>query len=195
MSHWFDRLAAWSADDPDEGEERLLTRREAVGAAAAGAGAVGLLGSPLVSEAWGLFGGSSPQCKCWDKASRINNTANRGIRDAFGRDALLIPGLQPLVLGALFGTTVAFLGQTAACGFCRDDPPFEPPPPKFQPCTQRGGVRKAGDQCAGQTNPEPPKSECAQGTHDCGGGLCCFGSDLCCGGCCCIVEVGCGCCG
>ncbi len=195
MSHWFDRLAAWSADGQEEGEERVMTRRQAMGAAAAGAGAAGLLASPLVNEALGIAGGNSRACKCWDKAIRINNTANRGIADAFGREALFIPGLQPLVLGALFGTTVVFLGQTASCGLCKDDPPFEPPPPKFQPCTKRGGMRKAGDQCGGDTITPPPPSSCPENTSDCGGGLCCFGSDRCCGTCCCIVEIGCTCCG
>jgi hypothetical protein len=195
MSHWFDRLAAWSADGQEEGEERVMTRRQAMGAAAAGAGAVGLLGSPLVSEALGIAGGNSPECKCWDKAIRINNTANKGLVDSLGRGALFIPGLQPVLLGGLFATTSVFLGQVAGCGLCKDDPPFKPPPPKFQPCTPRGGMRLRGDQCGGDTIPEPPATVCPTGTHDCGGSLCCFGSDLCCGSCCCIVDVGCGCCG
>ena len=172
-----------------------MTRRQALGTAAAGAGTVSLLGSPLVGDALGIAGGNSPQCQCWEKANRINNEANRGLIVGLGKEAAVIPGLGIVLLGGLIGTSAAFLGQVVHCGLCKDDPPLKPPPPKFQPCTQRGGVRKAGDQCAGQTNPEPPQSTCAQGTHDCGGGLCCFGSDLCCAGCCCIVEVGCGCCG
>lgn len=194
MSHWFDRLAAWSAEDREGGEEGLMTRRQAVRAAATGAGALGLLGSPLVSGAFGIGGGNSPQCKCWDKAIRINDKANASLFDNIGPAAVVSPAAQVVLLTGLLGTTSAFLGQVVHCGLCRDDPPLEPPPPQFQPCTQRGGVRLRGDQCGGGT-PEPPQTGgCAEGTTDCGGGLCCFGGDLCCGGCCCIAAVGCTCC-
>jgi hypothetical protein len=198
MSHWFDRLATWSAENGDDGEG-LLTRRQAVRAAATGAGGIGLLGSPLVGEALGLAGGNSPACKCWDKADRINNKANLSLIDNLGSAALVSPAAQVVFLGGLITSSAAFLGQVVHCGVCRDDPPLKPPPPKFQPCTARGGLRLSSDQCGGggggDTVPQPPQTSCAPGTKDCGGGLCCFGTDLCCGGCCCIVEIGCTCCG
>jgi hypothetical protein len=198
MSHWFDRLASWSAEGPDDGEERLLTRREAVGAAAAGAGAVGLLGSPLVGTAFGLGEGNSPQCRCWDKANRINNEANRGLIVGLGKEAAIIPGVGIVLLGGLIGTSAAYLGHVVHCGLCKDDPPLEPPPPKFQPCTQRGGLT-LHDQCGGGGGGGGGAQQCPNGTHLCTDGLCCFGTDLCCANCgtgqCCVVEVGCACCG
>ena len=197
MSHWFDRLAAWSAESDAE-EELRLTRRQAVAGAAAGAGAIGLLGSPLVGEALGIAGGNSPACRCWDKAIRVNNRANRGLVDAFAKEAAIIPGVGIILVGGSIGTSAAFLGQVVNCGLCKDDPPLKPPPPKFQPCTARGGARKADDQCGGGGVVTPPGgSGCGPGTSDCndGSGLCCFGDDLCCGCNCCVAAVGCTCCG
>lgn len=196
MGHWFDRLASWSA--PGDGEEMTLTRRQAVGAAATAAGAAGLLGSPLLTDkALGIAGGNSAACKCWDKADRINNNANYALYSNLGPASLVSPAVQFVLLTGLLTTSAAFLGQVANCGLCRDDPPLKPPPPKFQPCTQRGGIRFRGDQCGGNVVTPPPESGgCPQGTSDCGdGSLCCFGSDRCCGTCCCIVEIGCTCCG
>lgn len=200
MSHWFDRLATWSVDDGKGGEELQLTRRQAV-RAAAGAGAAGLLGGPLVGRALAIGGGTSAQCQCWDKAGRINDAANRSILKYLG-PTVITPVGGIVVSVALLTTTSAYLGQVVHCGLCKDDPPLEPPPPKFQPCTQRGGLRLRGDQCGG---PEgggggaEGGSGCGAGTSSCptpgGGDLCCFGTDLCCSGCCCIAEVGCGCCG
>jgi hypothetical protein len=196
MRHWFDRLATWSVDDGKDGEELLLTRRQAV-RAAAGAGAAGLLGGPLVDRALAIGGGNSPQCRCWDKALRINSAANRSILKNLGATAVT-PAGGIVVSVALLSTTAALVGQAVNCGLCRDDPPLEPPPPKFQPCTQRGGLRLRGDQCGGSGG-GAETGGCGGGTSSCptpgGGDLCCFGSDLCCSGCCCIAEVGCGCCG
>jgi hypothetical protein len=201
MSHWFDRLATWSVDDGKGGEESLLTRREAVRAAAgaaAGAGAAGLLGGPLADRALAIAGGNSPQCRCWDKAIRINSAANRSILRNLGATAIT-PAGGIVVSVALLSTTAALVGQAVNCGLCKDDPPLEPPPPKFQPCTQRGGVRLRGDQCGGGGGAGAETGGCSGGTSSCptpgGGDLCCFGSDLCCSGCCCIADVGCGCCG
>ncbi len=199
MSHWFDRLATRSAEGRDDGEERLLTRRQAMRAAATGAGAVGLLSSPLVSEAWGLFGGHSRQCQCWDHAGRVSDRASGQLLDTFiFTPGVVTPMFQAAFLAGMVGNAAAYLGAITNCGFCRDDPPNKPPPPKFQPCTQRGGVRLRGDQCGGTVTTPPGGSSCPGGTSDCkdGSGACCFGSDLCCGGgCCCIEVVGCGCCG
>jgi hypothetical protein len=198
MSHWFDRLATWSVDDSEDGAELRLTRRQAV-RAAAGAGAVGLLSGPLADQALAIAGGNSPQCRCWDKAGRINDAANRSILKNLGATAIT-PAGGVVVTAALLTAASAYLGQVVNCGLCKDDPPLEPPPPKLQPCTQRGGVRLRGDQCAdpgGGAGAEV--GGCAGETSSCptpgGGDLCCFGSDLCCSGCCCIAEVGCGCCG
>ena len=199
MSHWFDRLATWSAQDSDDGEE-LLTRRQAVRAAAgaaAGVGAAGLLGGPLVEQALAIAGGDSPQCQCWDKAIRINAAANRSIIRGFG-GTIITPAGGILVSVALLSTTAAMVGQVVHCGLCKDNPPLEPPPPDREPCTQRGGRRLRGDQCGGSPGAEVG-SGCGPGTSSCpspgGGDLCCFGSDICCSGCCCVAEVGCGCCG
>jgi hypothetical protein len=202
MSHWFDRLAVWSAADGEGDDESLLTRRQAVRAAAgaaAGVGAAGLLGGPLAGRAAAIAGGNSRQCKCWDKAGRINDEANFLLFKNIGAAAITPAGGFFLITG-LVGTHAAYLGQVVNCGLCKDDPPLEPPPPDKQPCTQRGGLRLRGDQCA-----PPPGGAgaevggCAGGTSSCptpgGGDLCCFGSDVCCSGCCCIAEVGCGCCG
>lgn len=198
MSHWFDRLASWSADDGSGGEELRLTRRQAVGAAA-GVGAAGLLGGPLVEKALAIAGGTSAECKCWDKAIRINDAANGSILNNLGPAAVVSPAAGVVVAVGLITTSAAFLGQIANCGLCKDDPPPAPPPPKFQPCTQRGGIRLRLDQCGGGGGAGAESGGCAGGTSSCptpgGGDLCCFGSDLCCSGCCCIAEVGCGCCG
>jgi hypothetical protein len=199
MSHWFDRLASWSADDT-EAAEAQLTRRQAVkvAGAAAGVGAAGLFGGPLANKALGIAGGNSPQCKCWDKAGRINDNANYLLFKNIGAGAFTPVGGAILIFG-LVGTHAAYLGQVVNCGLCKDDPPLEPPPPKFQPCTQRGGVRLRGEQCGGSPGAGAEVGGCAGGTSSCptpgGGDLCCFGSDRCCSGCCCIAEVGCGCCG
>jgi hypothetical protein len=202
MSHWFDRLASWSVDDGKGEEELLLTRRQAVRAAAgaaAGVGAAGLLGGPMAGKARAIAGGNSPQCKCWDKAGRINDEANLSLAGAIG-GAVVTPAGGILLIFGMVGTSAAYLGSVVHCGLCRDDPPLQPPPPKFQPCTQRGGVRLRGDQCAGPGGGAGAETGgCAGGTSSCptpgGGDLCCFGSDLCCSGCCCIADVGCGCCG
>ncbi len=196
MSHWFDRLAARSAPKAHDGDGPLLTRRQAVRAGAAGAGAVGLLAAPLAGEAFGVAGGNSAACKCWDKADRINNEAVALLAENVGPAAVVSPAGGFVFAVGLLTIEAAFLGQIVNCGVCRDDPPLKPPPPKFQPCTQRGGVRYRGDQCGGNVVIPPPESGgCPLGTSDCGNGsLCCFGSDRCCGTCCCIVEIGCTCC-
>jgi|GEM_PF-3697331 len=198
MSHWFDRLATWSVDDRKDGEDLVLTRRQAV-RAVAGVGAAGLLGGPLVGRALAIGGGTSAQCQCWDKAIHINNAANRSIIKSLGTTAIT-PAGGIVVSVALLTSTAAFVGQVAHCGLCRDDQPLEPPPPMHQPCTQRGGVRLRGDQCGGSGGGSAEiGSGCGPGTSSCpspgGGDLCCFGSDICCSGCCCVAEVGCGCCG
>jgi hypothetical protein len=197
MSHWFDRLASWSADDRDDGEERLLTRRQAVRAAATGAGAIGLLGSPLIAAA----SAESAACACWRDALNRNTEVGHQLVD----NLILTPSalISPLNL-AIF--TVAYTGLNAgtvakaiSCGSCDNDkvPSGKKPPPKFQPCTQRGGVRLRGDQCGGDGGGDTGGSGCSPGTSSCptptGGDLCCFGSDLCCSGCCCVES--CGCCG
>jgi len=143
MSHWFDRLATWSAAEGEGEDESLLTRRQAVRAAAgaaAGVGAAGLLGGPLAGQAAAIAGGNSPQCKCWDKAGRINDNANFLLFKNIGAAAVTPAGGFFLITG-LVGTHAAYLGQVVNCGLCKDDPPLEPPPPDKQPCTQRGGVR------------------------------------------------------
>ncbi len=200
MSHWFDRLAARSVENEEGGGELQLTRRQAV--RVAGIGTAGLLGGPLAGKAMAISSGEGPECQCWDKAIRINKKANSSILGGLG-GLVLTPAGGIVAVGAILATTSAFLGHVVHCGLCRDDPPLEPPPPKFQPCTQRGGLRLRGEQCGG-----PPAgggggaeggSGCGGGTSSCptpgGGDLCCFGTDLCCSGCCCIAEVGCGCCG
>jgi hypothetical protein len=191
MSHWFDRLATWSAEGGEERADQLLTRRQAVRAGATGAGAIGIFGLPLVSRAL-----ATDHCDCADRATRKYDQAEK----ILFHDFILSPNniLFPVDAFAGFASWVAisnaYLLRLARCPACPDKP-LEPPPPKFQPCTKRGGVRLRGDQCGGDVKPEPPETGCAQGTKDCGGGLCCFGDDLCCGGCCCIAPVGCGCCG
>jgi hypothetical protein len=202
MSHWFDRLAAWSADDGTGDEELRLTRRQAV-RAAAGVGAVGVLGGPLAGKALAIAGGNSAQCQCWDKANRINDAANRSLINKLGVAAVVSPAVGVVLTVGLLSTSAAFLGQVVHCGLCKDDPPLQPPPPNLQPCTQRGGARLVlADQCGGGSEGgggAEVGSGCGPGTSSCptpgGGDLCCFGSDICCSGCCCIAEVGCGCCG
>jgi hypothetical protein len=198
MSHWFDRLATWSAEDRDDGEQRLLTRRQVVGSAATGAGAVGLLGSPLVSEAWGIFGGSSRACKCWDAAGHVFDKQAGGLVDAFIFNAAVVtPIFQAEFLAGYLAAGSQYLGSITNCGFCRDDPPNKPPPPKAQPCVQRGGIRR-GDQCA------PPPNQgvltCPEHTTACQDDSCCFEGDACCpcpesgGYICCAGSIGCTCC-
>jgi hypothetical protein len=196
VSHWFDRLTVRATGDEPEG---LITRRETVMGAAGAAGAVvaGSLGWPWISAA--LAGG---RCDCQRRADKAFNNYLQGLN----RDFLLGGGLTGLgVFAYIAGVAGVSAGRTAAYVDCvLNNPQSEDcdqkgtigkaPPPEDQPCLARGGVARR-DQCGGEVKPEPPQTGCAQGTHDCGGGLCCFGSDLCCGGCCCIVEVGCGCCG
>jgi hypothetical protein len=192
MSHWFDRLATWSAEEREDGGEFLLTRRQAVGAATAGAGAAaGMLGSPLLAGALAENG-----CECFSKAQ---NAYNAEIKATYAKPTtpLIIysPFQMAIYIGGFMALNAVFLADVLHCPTCDAGPSGKPPPPKAQPCTKRGGVRLRGDQCGGDVKPEPPETSCAQGTKDCGGGLCCFGDDLCCGGCCCIAPVGCGCCG
>ena len=198
MIHWFDRLAAWSAEDRSEREGARVTRRQAMKGAASGAGAVGLLASPLVAQASRRLLKESAACACWREAIRDNDKATGQLLDnlIFTPSAAITPLNAAIFTIAYTGLNLGTAAKGLSCGSCDQQriPSGKPPPPQFQPCTQRGGVRQRGDQCAGGT-PEPPVTECAVGTHDCGGGLCCFGGDLCCGGCCCIPEVGCSCCG
>jgi hypothetical protein len=200
MSHWFDRLAAWSAEEPDAGEERLLTRRQAV-LATAGVGAAGMLGSPLLSKA---FAGD-PGCDCARNAYRkFDNAADRlENRYIHHGNPFLLPFTAPLFVIAYAGLlTGTYAGQQYHCGVsgseCSNIPSGKPPPPKAQPCTHRGGLA-LHDQCGGAPPPSGGGQTCPNGTHECTDGLCCFGTDLCCANCgtgqCCVVEVGCACCG
>ena len=201
MSHWFDRLATWSSEDSDAGEERLLTRREAVGAAAAGAATVSVLSSPLLAEASNRLFKESAACACWREALKENNKVTGQLLDnlIYTPSAAVTPLNAAIFTIAYTGLNLGTVAKGISCGSCDNDkvPSGQKPPPNFQPCTQRGGVRLRGDQCGGGGgNAEPGQPTCAPPTHACAGGFCCFGSDLCCGGgCCCIVEVGCGCCG
>lgn len=202
MRHWFDRLASWSAGGGDEGEEGLLTRRQAV-LAAAGVGAAGILSSPLLPKAFA----EDPGCDCARKVeqqfdNKVTKLEHQTLDHGNGLLALVS---VPYFLFAYSGlVTGAFLAQQHRCGVsgisCDKVPSGKPPPPQKQPCTQRGGLRLRGDQC------EPPagggaevgSGGCGPGTASCptsGGDLCCFGDDICCAGCCCIAVVGCGCCG
>jgi hypothetical protein len=200
MSHWFDRLAAWSAEEPDAGEERLLTRRQAV-LATAGVGAAGMLGSPLLSKAFA----EDPGCDCARNAYRkFDNAADRlENRYIHHGNPFLLPFTAPLFVIAYAGLlTGTYAGQQYHCGVsgseCSNIPSGKPPPPKAQPCTHRGGMRMRGDQCGGGDVTAPPGgSGCGEGTTSCNdsSGLCCFGDDLCCGCNCCIAVVGCTCCG
>jgi hypothetical protein len=199
MSHWFDRLAAWSAEERDDGEERVFTRRQAV-MATAGVGAAGMLGSPLLSRAFA----EDPGCDCARNAYRKFDKAadrleNRLINHG---NPFLLPLSAPIFVIAYAGLlTGAYAGQQYHCGVsgseCKQIPSGKPPPPKFQPCTHRGGMRMRGDQCGGDVTAPPGGSGCGEGTTSCndGSGLCCFGDDLCCGCNCCIAVVGCTCCG
>ena len=191
MSHWFDRLAL-RATDPGDGP--LLRRREIVKSAAAGAVAVGALGSGLVPPALAKL---SP-CACQERAKRTYVEDMRGATQGFYSSSLALP-LLPVTFAIFFtqaaGIELQFLGTFTGCGKCEEDPKLgKAPPSDEQPCLARGGYARP-DQCGGDNVPQPPETGCAQGTKDCGGGLCCFGTDLCCGGCCCVVEVGCTCCG
>ena len=198
MSHWFDRLATWSADGPDGGEELRLTRRQAVRAAATGAGAIGLLGSPLIATA----SAESAACACWRDAVNRNTEVGHQLVDnlILTPSALISPLNLAIFAVAYTGLNAGTVAKGIACGSCDNNkvPSGNKPPPKFQPCTQRGGVRFHGDQCGGDVTTPPGGSSCPGGTSDCkdGSGACCFGDDLCCGGgCCCIAVVGCTCCG
>jgi hypothetical protein len=201
MSHWFDRLATWTADGPAEGEQRLLTRRQAVRAAATGAGTIGLLGSPLLGKALA----EHPGCDC---ARKVGDNADRTLNKL--TDDLI---LNPLTLVSPLGAAIwlvagtglyagALAKQLGHCGVAGQDcgpglPSGKPPPPNAQPCTHRGGRRMRGDQCGGDVTAPPGGSGCGEGTTSCNdsSGLCCFGDDLCCGCNCCIAVVGCTCCG
>lgn len=199
MNHWFDRLASWSAEDRDDGEELRLTRRQAVRTAATGAGAVGLLGSPLIGRA---LADNAGNCACQRAQGRDNHRVMHNLRQNFLDNTgtyILVPAASAVFLGALITISLENTAALINCGSCESEVPLKPPPPKFQPCTQRGGVRLRGDQCAGPGGAGAETGGCGGGTSSCptpgGGDLCCFGSDLCCSGCCCIAEVGCGCCG
>jgi hypothetical protein len=201
MSHWFDRLASWSAEGRDEGEEPRLTRRRAV-VATAGVGVAGVLGSPLVSRVFA----EDPGCGCARQVNReFEKEAGKLERKYLNNgNGVLSLVTVPYFLLAYSGlVTGAFLAQQHRCGVsgseCKKVPSGKPPPPNKQPCTQRGGLRLRGDQCAPPGGAGAEVGGCAAGTSSCptpgGGDLCCFGSDVCCSGCCCIAEVGCGCCG
>jgi hypothetical protein len=189
MNHWFDRLAVHAADS---GTEQRLSRRDVVRSAAAGAAVVGGLASPLVPAALGKL----PPCECQERAKQKYVKDMKGATRGFYNTSFF-SGVLPVTFAIFFteaaGIELEFLGTFTSCGKCDQDPKLGKAPPKDdQPCLARGGYARR-DQCGG--TPEPPETGCAQGTKDCGGGLCCFGDDLCCGGCCCIAPVGCGCCG
>jgi hypothetical protein len=198
MSHWFDRLATWSAEG-DAGEEQRLTRREIVGGAAVGAGAASLLASPFITKAFG----ESAACACWREAINNNTKVGHQLVDnlIFTPSSILIGPLNLAIFTVAYaGLNAGTVAKAISCGNCDNAPSGKKPPPKFQPCTQRGGVRLRGDQCGGgDGGGATGGSGCGGGTSSCptpgGGDLCCFGSDLCCSGCCCIAEVGCSCCG
>ena len=189
MSHWFDRLASWSAGDEDDGEELRLTRRQAVRTAATGASAAGLLGlgSPLIGKA---LADNASNCACQRAQRADNRRVMHNLRQEFLDNAggyILVPGASAVFLGALITISIQNTAALMGCGGCESQVPLKPPPPKFQPCTQRGGVRLRGD---GDQCPPPPGGAgaetggCGGGTSSCptpgGGDLCCFGSDLCC---------------
>jgi hypothetical protein len=200
MSHWFDRLASWSAEGRDEGDEGLLTRRRAL-AAAAGVSAAGILSSPLLPKAFAEPAG----CDCARDINRkFQDEAKALKRDTIdsGNGLVALVTLPYFLLAYSGLVTGSFAGQQYHCGVngadCNKVPSGKPPPQNQQPCTQRGGLRLRGDQCPGG-GAGAETGGCGGGTSSCptpgGGDLCCFGSDLCCSGCCCIAEVGCGCCG
>jgi len=200
MSHWFDRLASWSAEDRDDGEELRLTRRQAVRSAATGAGAVGLLGlgSPLIGRA---LADNAGNCACQRAQRKDNHRVMHNLRQEFLDNTgtyILVPAASAIFLGALIAISLENTSALMRCGSCESQVPLKPPPPDREPCTQRGGVRLRGAQCGGSPGAEVG-SGCGPGTSSCpspgGGDLCCFGSDICCSGCCCVAEVGCGCCG
>ena len=197
MNHWFDRLAVRAAEE--EEDQRLLTRRETVKAAAAGAVAVGALGSPLLSQALA----SPASCRCWKNAiDRLDRKADDLVDSLLKTPAAVLTPINAAVFVlAMDGLIVGTAARGIACGFCSDDDLTKlgkPPPPKFQPCTNRGGLALR-DQCGGAPPPSGGGQQCPNGTHLCTDGLCCFGTDLCCANCgtgqCCVVEVGCACCG
>lgn len=201
MSHWFDRLAGWSAEGGSEGEEVGLTRRQAV-LGAAGISAAGLLASPLISKA----GAEPAGCDCARSVGRQYENEEKNLQRTYldSGNGLLSVLTVPIYLIAHAGlVTGTFANMQHKCGAFADEcdkvPSGKPPPPAKQPCTQRGGFRRRGDQCEPAGGAGAETGGCGGGTSSCptpgGGDLCCFGSDLCCSGCCCIAEVGCGCCG
>ena len=195
MSHWFDRLAVKAATAK---EERLLTRREAVKSAAAGAVAVGALGSPLVSAAFGLT-----PCEC---QARVNKKAERdmaeSVRNFYSAGTFINAAATAIWVTENTGIIFERVGGIVNCGKCEEDKQSKTvgkePPEAFHPCTHRGGLALR-DQCGGAPPPSGGGQQCPNGTHLCTDGLCCFGTDLCCANCgtgqCCVVEVGCACCG
>jgi hypothetical protein len=196
VSHWFDRIAVKAAAAEDE---RLLTRRDTLKGAAAGAGAVavGALGSPFITRALGEPAG----CKCMRDALDRNDRVTGELLDklVLTPSAALTPLNVAIFTVAWAGLNLGTAARGAACGFpdCPGKVPSgKPPPPQFQPCTQRGGLA-LHDQCGGGGG--GGAQQCPSGTHLCTDGLCCFGTDLCCANCgtgqCCIAEVGCACCG
>jgi hypothetical protein len=201
MSHWFDRLASWSAEGRDRGEESGLTRRDAV-LGAAGVSAAGLLASPLISKA----GAEPAGCDCARSVGQQYQNEERNLQRTYldSGNGLLALVTVPIYLLAHAGlVTGTYLNMEHKCGAfpdeCGKGPSGKPPPQNKQPCTQRGGFRRRGDQCEGPAGGGAEVgSGCGPGTASCptsGGDLCCFGDDICCAGCCCIAAVGCGCCG
>ena len=77
-----------------------LTRRQAVTGAAAGAGAIGLLGSPLLGQALGSLEETVLRANAGTKQSTSTTLANRGlIGDAFGKEGAIIPGVGIVLVG------------------------------------------------------------------------------------------------
>jgi hypothetical protein len=196
VSHWFDRLAVRAAEDESA---RLLTRRDTLKGAAAGASAVaaGALASPLITRALG----ESAACKDAREALKHNDEVTGKLLDQliFTPSAALTPLNAAIFTVAYAGLNFGTVARYAASGFpdCSGKVPSgKPPPPQFQPCTQRGGLT-LHDQCGGDGG--GGAQQCPNGTHQCTDGLCCFGTDVCCSNCgtgqCCIAEVGCACCG
>jgi hypothetical protein len=201
MSHWFDRLAGWSAGGRDDGAEAGLTRRQAV-LGAAGVGAAGLLASPLIPKAAAEPAG----CDCARSVGKQYENEEKNLQRTYidHGNGLLALATVPFYLIAHAGlVTGTYLNMQHNCGAfpdeCDKGPSGKPPPKNKQPCIQLGGFRRRGDQCDPGSGGGAEVGGCAGGTSSCptpgGGDLCCFGSDICCSGCCCIAEVGCGCCG
>ena len=187
---WFDRLSVRAA-----GREREFTRRTAVKTAAAGS----LAASPLASSAVARAASQiqthlrESACSCQKeaerRAARDINSAWRQFVGPHGK-RLLIPNNFMFATAAFAGTLAAEQVNKIACGPCASNPSG----------SLAGGGGGSGGNCRerGGTCP-PPGGGCPSGTTGCADGLCCFGSDICCA-CgadaqCCIVEVGCSCCG